>query len=329
MKSMPKPVAAESASAALDAKINELGDWRGKMLAKVRAIIHKADPQVVEELKWRGTPIWSHGGIICTGETYKSVVKMTFAKGASLPDPAGLEVKRERQREGASDPLAPLSLRGGSYEQDLERVRDSPGGERGARGVERLPETAPVLFAEEGDRAQIEDQIDVFRRQPKDLEPDPPLVGDERVENPDAGALQLDRFRLESTGIRRVLHLARIAAPRQGIHQRTRAPPQVVEDLCIALASAREGRDPHVHVRFLEVIGHHERAKGKGPWVDIRRGRRREALQARAHALERSRLRRSGSLRYSHSYPVARLAWLRDLGGISRRRAGARFREGS
>ena|SRR5665213_4283636 len=90
MKSMPKPVAAESASAAIDAKINELGDWRGKMLAKVRAIIHKADPEVVEELKWRGTPIWSHGGIICTGETYKSVVKMTFAKGASLPDPAGL-----------------------------------------------------------------------------------------------------------------------------------------------------------------------------------------------------------------------------------------------
>src|SRR5204862_2543203 len=68
----------------------ELGDWRGKMLAKLRAIIHKADPEIVEEWKWMGTPVWSHGGIVCTGETYKSVVKMTFAKGASLKDPAGL-----------------------------------------------------------------------------------------------------------------------------------------------------------------------------------------------------------------------------------------------
>jgi hypothetical protein len=78
------------ASAFIDAKINELADWRGKTLAKVRELIHKADPEIVEELKWRGTPIWSHGGIVCTGETYKNVVKMTFAKGASLPDPAGL-----------------------------------------------------------------------------------------------------------------------------------------------------------------------------------------------------------------------------------------------
>ena len=80
----------ESVSAFIDAKINELGDWRGKMLAKVRAIIHKADPEIVEEWKWMGTPVWSHGGIVCTGETYKNVVKMTFAKGAALEDPSGL-----------------------------------------------------------------------------------------------------------------------------------------------------------------------------------------------------------------------------------------------
>jgi hypothetical protein len=80
----------ESASASIDEKIVELGDWRGKTLAKVRAIIHEADPEIVEEWKWRGTPVWSHGGIVCTGETYKSVVKMTFAKGAALKDPAGL-----------------------------------------------------------------------------------------------------------------------------------------------------------------------------------------------------------------------------------------------
>ena len=70
--------------------ITELGDWRGTALAKVRELIHRADPEIVEELKWRGTPVWSHAGIVCTGETYKNVVKMTFAKGASLPDPAGL-----------------------------------------------------------------------------------------------------------------------------------------------------------------------------------------------------------------------------------------------
>jgi hypothetical protein len=85
-----KPVGAESASALLDEKIKELGDWRGKMLAKVRDIIHKADPEIVEESKWRGTPVFSHGGIVCTGEVYKNVVKMTFAKGAALKDPAGL-----------------------------------------------------------------------------------------------------------------------------------------------------------------------------------------------------------------------------------------------
>ncbi len=85
----------ESASALIDKKIKELGDWRGKTLAKVRAIIHHADPEILEEVKWvkkgsSGTPVFSHGGIVCTGETYKSVVKLTFAKGASLPDPAGL-----------------------------------------------------------------------------------------------------------------------------------------------------------------------------------------------------------------------------------------------
>src|SRR5258706_4777470 len=80
----------ESASAFIDQKIEELGDWRGKTLAKVRAIIHEADPEIVEEWKWKGTPVFSHGGIVCTGETYKNVVKMTFAKGAALPDPAGL-----------------------------------------------------------------------------------------------------------------------------------------------------------------------------------------------------------------------------------------------
>lgn len=80
----------DSASALIDARIKELGDWRGKMLAKVREIIRKADPEIVEEWKWRGVPVWSHGGIVCTGETYKSAVKMTFAKGAALKDPAGL-----------------------------------------------------------------------------------------------------------------------------------------------------------------------------------------------------------------------------------------------
>jgi hypothetical protein len=85
-----RPVPVESASAHIDAKIKGLGDWRGKTLAKVREIIHKADPEIVEEWKWMGTPIFSHGGIVCTGETYKKVVKMTFAKGAALKDPSGL-----------------------------------------------------------------------------------------------------------------------------------------------------------------------------------------------------------------------------------------------
>jgi len=86
---MKRPVLVESASALIDERIKELGDWRGKMLAKVRTIIRQADPAIVEEWKWR-TPVWSHGGIVCTGETYRSVVKMTFAKGAALKDPSGL-----------------------------------------------------------------------------------------------------------------------------------------------------------------------------------------------------------------------------------------------
>jgi hypothetical protein len=81
---------AVSASQLIDARIKELGDWRGETLARVRTLIRQADPDVVEEWKWRGGPVWSHAGIICTGETYKQVVKLTFAKGASLEDPSGL-----------------------------------------------------------------------------------------------------------------------------------------------------------------------------------------------------------------------------------------------
>ena len=80
----------DSPSALIDARIKELSDWRGKTLARVRTLIKQADPDVVEEWKWRGVPVWEHAGIICTGETYKSVVKLTFAKGASLKDPSGL-----------------------------------------------------------------------------------------------------------------------------------------------------------------------------------------------------------------------------------------------
>ena len=80
----------KSPSQLIDARIKELGDWRGKTLGRLRALVKEADPDVVEEWKWRGVPVWSHAGIICTGETYKSVVKMTFAKGAALQDPSGL-----------------------------------------------------------------------------------------------------------------------------------------------------------------------------------------------------------------------------------------------
>jgi len=85
-----KAAPVESASALIDQRIKELPDWRGKTLAKLREIIHAADPDIVEEWKWMGTPVWSHAGIVTTGESYRSVVKLTFAKGAALPDPAGL-----------------------------------------------------------------------------------------------------------------------------------------------------------------------------------------------------------------------------------------------
>src|SRR6266480_1887846 len=84
------PQASKSPSQLIDARIQELSDWRGKMLSRLRTLVKEADPEVVEEWKWRGVPVWSHDGMICTGETYKSVVKMTFAKGAQLKDPAGL-----------------------------------------------------------------------------------------------------------------------------------------------------------------------------------------------------------------------------------------------
>jgi hypothetical protein len=87
---MKTPIPTESASALIDQKIKDLNDWRGKTLAHVRKIIRAADPEVVEEIKWRGVPVFSHSGILCTGETYKAVVKLTFAKGAALPDPASL-----------------------------------------------------------------------------------------------------------------------------------------------------------------------------------------------------------------------------------------------
>ena len=80
----------ESPSRLIDARISELGDWRGELLSRLRTLVKQADPEVTEEWKWRGTPVWSHDGLICTGETYKHVVKMTFAKGASLEDPSGL-----------------------------------------------------------------------------------------------------------------------------------------------------------------------------------------------------------------------------------------------
>jgi hypothetical protein len=92
MKAMKKSgaPASKSPSELINARIKELGDWRGKMLSRLRALIKQADPDVVEEWKWRGVPVWSHDGLICTGETYKSVVKMTFAKGAALKDPSRL-----------------------------------------------------------------------------------------------------------------------------------------------------------------------------------------------------------------------------------------------
>ena len=87
---MATAIPSESASTLIDQRVKDLNDWRGETLAKVRALIHQADPEIVEEWKWRGVPVWAHSGIVCTGETYKSVVKLTFAKGAALEDPKGL-----------------------------------------------------------------------------------------------------------------------------------------------------------------------------------------------------------------------------------------------
>jgi hypothetical protein len=87
---MKKPIPVESASALIDERIKELGDWRGKTLARVRQLIHDADPDIQEEWKWMGTPVWSHDGIVCTGESYKQAVKLTFARGASIEDPKKL-----------------------------------------------------------------------------------------------------------------------------------------------------------------------------------------------------------------------------------------------
>ena len=90
MKKQSEAQKGRSPSALIDARIKELDDWRGKMLSRLRALVKEADPEVIEEWKWRGVPVWSHDGMICTGETYKSVVKMTFAKGAALKDPSRL-----------------------------------------------------------------------------------------------------------------------------------------------------------------------------------------------------------------------------------------------
>lgn len=143
---MPSPVT--SPSAYIDAAINRLGDWRGPTLAHVRAIILAADPASVEEVKWMGTPVWSCSGILCTGETYKSVVKLAFAKGASLPDPAGLfnsslesNVRRAIDiREGESiDKAALTALIRAAVALNLEsRKKPKASGTRAAR---KLPET--------------------------------------------------------------------------------------------------------------------------------------------------------------------------------------------
>jgi hypothetical protein len=151
---MKKPVAvgSVSASAFIDQRIKELGDWRGKMLAKVRQIIHEADPEIVEERKWvsatkPGTPVFSHDGIVCTGETYKSVVKLTFAKGAALKDPAGLfnssldgNVRRaidihegEKINEAALKDLIRAAVA-------LNRPNESASGRSGSGGTRREPQ---------------------------------------------------------------------------------------------------------------------------------------------------------------------------------------------
>jgi hypothetical protein len=153
----------ESASALIDRRIEELADWRGKALAKVRRLIRKADPEIVEEWKWRGTPTWSHGGIVCTGETYKSVVKMTFAKGASLNDPSrlfnsSLEGNRRRAidiREGDRiDEAALKRLIRAAVALNLagqeEAAVGKPGGRR--RDARRLATRAPLSLRRRGNQ---------------------------------------------------------------------------------------------------------------------------------------------------------------------------------
>lgn len=148
----------DSASAFIDERIMELGDWRGKMLAKVRQIIHAADPEIVEERKWvsatkPGTPVFSHGGIVCTGETYKNVVKMTFAKGAALKDPAGLfnsslegNVRRAIDiHEGEKiDEAALKDLIRAAVALNLNRPNKSPAAKRsvGSGGARRGPQAS-------------------------------------------------------------------------------------------------------------------------------------------------------------------------------------------
>ena len=100
MKATTKANAEASASQLIDARIKELNDWRGETLARVRSLIKEADPEAVEEWKWRGVPVWSHGGILCTGETYKAVVKLTFAKGAALDDPQASSTRASRATPG-------------------------------------------------------------------------------------------------------------------------------------------------------------------------------------------------------------------------------------
>lgn len=127
------------ASRLIDERIQELGDWRGKMLARLRGIVHEADPEIVEEWKWRGTPTWYHSGIICTGETYKDHVKMTFAKGAALKDPAGLfnasiegNVRRaiDIHEGGKIDAAALKALIRAAVELNLIKAKSKPKGAR-------------------------------------------------------------------------------------------------------------------------------------------------------------------------------------------------------
>jgi hypothetical protein len=140
--------AAESPSELIDARIAELGDWRGEMLSRLRALIQQADPEVTEEWKWRGTPVWSHNGLICTGETYKSVVKMTFAKGASLPDPSRLfnsslegNVRRAidfREGDAPDEPALKALIRAAASlnESSASRRRPAPGAGKRDRASE-------------------------------------------------------------------------------------------------------------------------------------------------------------------------------------------------